>query len=79
MPDEANRGDRAVYEISDKELVRAFLEVNPHLVHVLLEARILVKRVFDEPACGLEVVGDPETGDVALEARILTGLPSTTP
>lgn len=63
-----------VYEMKDREAVRSFLELNPHLLYLLLEGRVMIKRLFDGPPCELELAGDPETGDVALEARIATTL-----
>ena len=63
-----------VYEMKDREAVRSFLELNPHLLYLLLEGRVMVKRLFDAPPCELELVGDAESGDLALEAKIATTL-----
>lgn len=65
-----------LYEVVDKDLVRGFLEVHPHLASLLLEARAYARKAFnDAPPCQLELIGDPESGDVVLEAKILTSMP----
>ena len=66
-----------MYSLRNAAAVRRFLRAYPHLMQVLLEARVCLQKYFGpEPQVTLEVVSDPEVEGVEeLFAYILTSLP----
>ncbi|MBX3276440.1 MAG: hypothetical protein KF868_00420 [Acidobacteria bacterium] len=63
------------YQFRDYSQVREFLQKNPFLVNVLLEAFSEIRSHFGgSTQIALEVVTDPEDGDQQLFAYILTPL-----